>query len=84
MEIMIISILAMVLIFFAFITGLHYGTKIRNNEPIEINPVKKVKKHIIEAKDKENKAKEQEIIETNLKNIESYDGTGLGQVDIPR
>ena len=41
---MIISALSMVLIFLAFITGLHYGSKVKNNEVIDIpNPVKKIK-----------------------------------------
>lgn len=85
MEIMIISALSIVLIFLAFITGLHYGSKVKNNEIIEIpNPVKSVKKHIEETKEKVRLDKEQEIMETNLRNIENYNGTEIGQIDIPR
>lgn len=85
MEILIISALSMVLIFFAFITGLHYGSKIKSNEVIDIpNPVRKIKdkKTIKKAKEKINK--EQEIEEINLANIDSYDGTDLGQLDFPK
>lgn len=85
MDILIISALSMVLIFFAFITGLHYGSKIKSNEVIDIpNPVRKIKdkKAIKKAKEKINK--EQEIEEINLANIDSYDGTDLGQLDFPK
>lgn len=85
MEILIISALSIVLIFLAFITGLHYGSKVKNNETIDIpNPVRKIKdkKAIKKAKEKINK--EQEIEEINLANIDSYDGTDLGQLDFPK
>lgn len=81
MEIMIISSLSIVLIFLAFIIGLHYGSKIKNNEPIEIpNYVKKIREH----KEVKEIIKENEIMQTNLKNIENYDGTSIGQEDIPK
>ena len=80
MEIVIISALSMVLIFLAFITGLHYGSKVKNGETIEMpSPSKVIKEHKI------NKQKdiEQEIEEINLYNIDSYDGTELGQKEFP-
>lgn len=85
MEIMIISALSIVLIFLAFITGLHYGSKVKNNEVIDIpNPVKKVKERREMKKIEEKLDKEQQIEEINLTNIDSYDGTNLGQIDFPR
>jgi len=84
MEIMIISALSMVLIFLSFIVGLHYGSKVKNNEPIEINPIKKIKEHKEEKKLEEKLDKEQQIEEINLANIDSYDGTGLGQLEFPK
>ena len=85
MEIMIISGLSMVLIFLAFITGLHYGSKVKNNETIEMpSPVRIVKEHAKESKLNKIKDKEQEIEEINLYNIDSYDGTELGQKDFPK
>lgn len=84
MEIMIISALSIVLIFFAFITGLHYGSKIKANEVIEIpNPVKKVKEHKQIKKVEEKLDKEAMIEEINLANIDAYDGTELGQQSFP-
>lgn len=84
MEIMIISALSMVLIFLAFITGLHYGSKIKSGEVIEIpNPVKKVKEHKQIKKAEEKLDKEAMIEEINLANIDAYDGTELGQQSFP-
>ena len=84
MEIMIISALSIVLIFFAFITGLHYGSKIKSNEVVEIpNPVKKVKEYKQVKKLEEKLDKEAIIEEINLANIDSYDGTELGQQSFP-
>ena len=83
----IISALSIMLIFFAFIIGLYYGSKIKNNEPInkpKINPIKIVKEHVEEIKENEKTKLEQQIEETNLYNIDNYNGTGIGQKDIPR
>lgn len=85
MEIMIISALSMVLIFLSFIVGLHYGSKIKKGEVIEMpNPVKMVKEHKEIKRIEEKLDKEQQIEEINLANIDSYDGTELGQLDFPR
>lgn len=84
MEIMIISALSMVLVFLAFITGLHYGSKIKKNEVIEIpNPIRSAKEMVRENKLEKKKDKEQEIEEINLANIDAYNGTELGQKDFP-
>lgn len=85
MEILIISSLSMVLIFLSFITGLHYGSKIKKDEVIEIpNPVKTIKQHKEIKKIEKKLDKEQQIEEINLANIDSYDGTNLGQLDFPK
>lgn len=84
MEIMIISALSMVLVFLAFIVGLHYGSKIKKNEVIEIpNPIKSAKEMVRESKLEKKKDKEQEIEEINLANIDAYNGTELGQKEFP-
>jgi len=81
----ILSALSIVLIFLAFIIGLHYGSKTKKNEVIDLpNPVKKVKEHIENKKVEEKISKEQEIEEINLANIDSYDGTELGQIEFPK
>lgn len=80
----ILSAISILLIFLAFIVGLHYGSKIRNEKDINIpNPIKMVKNHIEEEKVKQQKELEQQIEEINLANIDAYDGTSLGQKDFP-
>ena len=67
----------------AYTLGLKNGQKLKNNEEIklpEINPVKVIKNEIENYEEK----KKQEINEINMFNIDNYDGTGLGQKDIPR
>lgn len=84
MEILIISSLSMVLIFLSFIVGLHYGSKIKKDEVIEIpNPIKTIKQHKEIKKVEKKLDKEQQIEEINLANIDSYDGTELGQQNFP-
>lgn len=87
MEIMIISALSIVLIFFAFIVGLHYGSKVKENKTIElptINPVKIIKNNIKESREIKQKQHEELIEEINLENIDNYNGTGIGQKEIPK
>ena len=84
MEILIISSLSIVLIFLSFIIGLHYGSKIKTGEIIEVpNPIKKVKEHKQIKKIEKKLDKEALIEEINLANIDSYDGTELGQQNFP-
>ena len=84
MEILVISALSIVLIFLAFILGLHYGSKIKSGEVIEMpNPVKKVQQYKSMKKVEEKLDKEALIEEINLANIDSYDGTELGQQSFP-
>lgn len=84
-EIVFICSITSILIFSAFIIGLHYGSKIKNNEKIEvINPIKRIDTYFEEKHNKEIVQKEQKIEEINLYNIDNYDGTGLGQKDFPR
>lgn len=62
-----------------------------NNKPViekekknvTINPVKIYKTAKEKRKIEEEKQKKQEILKANLENIENYDGTPLGQKDIP-
>lgn len=84
MEVLVISALSIVLIFLAFILGLHYGSKIKSGEVIEMpNPVKKVQQYKSMKKVEEKLDKEALIEEINLANIDSYDGTELGQQSFP-
>lgn len=79
----ILGLIAIIVInLFSLIYGIKLGQKITNNEPIELpkieNSVKVTKKR------KEIKADEEamKIMERNLENIENYDGTSNGQIDI--
>lgn len=71
-----------VFIILAYTLGLKNGQKLKNNEEIkipEINPVKIVRNEIETSKQK----KKQDAYDTMMANIDNYDGTGLGQKDIP-
>jgi len=85
-EVVIICTLFGAFIMGSFALGLHYGSKIKNNETIDlptVNPVKIIKNNIEERKAEKKRSKEELIDEINLSNIENYDGTGLGQKDFP-
>lgn len=61
-----------------FFIGARVGQKVVNGEVIKApNPVKMME----ERKESIELAKEKEIMEINLENIDSYDGTGFGQRD---
>ncbi len=86
-ETVIISALFGIFILISFITGLHYGSKIGRNEEIRmpnLNPVKKIKEDIKAYKQEKAEETDQLITDIMLQNIENYDGSGLGQIDIPR
>ena len=71
-----------VFIILANTLGLKNGQKLKNNEEIkipEINPVKIVRNEIETFEQK----KKQDAYDTMMANIDNYDGTGLGQKDIP-
>ena len=66
-----------------FLVGAKVGQMVAKGETIEtpsINPVKVAR----ERQDKKKAQEEQERIDTIMRNIESYDGTGNGQEDVPR
>ena len=66
-----------------FVIGARVGQKVVQGEDIKlptINPLEAYREH--EAKREQQK--EQSRIDTILRNIESYDGTGMGQEDVPR
>lgn len=66
-----------------FFVGAKVGQTVSKGEPIEtptLNPMKLIR----EREDRKEAEKEQERIETIMRNIENYDGTGYGQKDVPR
>ena len=71
-----------IFIILAYALGLKNGQKLKNNEEIkipEINPVKIVRNEIETFEQK----KKQDAYDTMMANIDNYDGTGIGQKDIP-
>ena len=71
-----------IFIIVAYTLGLKNGQKLKKDEEIkmpEINPVKIVRNEIETFEQK----KKQDIYDTMMANIDNYDGTGLGQKDIP-
>ena len=81
MEIVLTCTIFGVFLCIAFLLGAKVGQKVSSNQEIKLptlNPAKKVKEML---KDKENK-KEEERMETILQNIENYDGTEIGQLEV--
>ena len=71
-----------VFILVAYSLGLKNGQRISKNEEVvvpNVNPIKV----ITEEKEKYEEKKKQEAYEIMMSNIDNYDGTGLGQQDIP-
>ena len=71
-----------IFIILSYTLGLKNGQKLKNDEEIkipEINPVKIVRNEIEIFEQK----KKQDAYDTMMANIDNYDGTGLGQKDIP-
>lgn len=65
-----------------FYFGAKIGQKVVNKEEVKIlpDPIQTYQKH----QAKKEQEKEAEIMDTILENIDAYDGTGIGQKDIPR
>lgn len=66
-----------------FVLAVKVVQKVSKGEDIElpnVNPVTLIK----ERQDKKQAEWEQSRIETILQNVEAYDGTGMGQKDVPR
>lgn len=66
-----------------FFIGAKVGQKVVKGEAIEapnLNPMQAIR----DIEDKREARKEQDKIDAIMRNIERYDGTSLGQEDIPR
>ena len=81
-EAIILCIIVGVFIIVSYSLGLKNGQRLSKNEEVvvpNINPIKV----IADEKERYEERKKQEIQEINSYNIDHYDGTGLGQKDIP-
>lgn len=66
-----------------FFIGAKVGQTVAKGEEIKVtipNPLEAIREH----NDRKAANKEQERIDTIMRNIESYDGTSQGQEDVPR
>ena len=82
MEVLLLAVMGITNLL-CFVIGAKVGQKVTKGEPVElpsINPMKAYREH--EAR-KESQ-REQDRINTILRNIEGYDGTSTGQMDVPR
>ncbi len=66
----------------SFILGAYVGQKVVKGENIEINPIKVIDEYKEEKKIKEKIAEEESKFDIMMNNIDSYDGTGIGQKDL--
>ena len=81
MEVLLLLVMGAVNIL-CFIIGAKVGQAVVKGEKVEmptVNPLTLYREH----KDKREAEREQDKIEAVMRNIESYDGTGRGQEDIP-
>lgn len=80
---MIEMIILGIFVMMSFIVGAMIGQKVAMKEKIVLNPVKIVKDTEEENQLKKEIKKENEKYDIRLKNIDNYDGSGIGQEDIP-
>lgn len=67
----------------SFVIGAIIGQRVGNGKQLSLNPVKTIKEDIKESRTKKQEDLKTRQLQTNLANIENYDGTGLGQKQIP-
>ena len=83
MEILLCTIFG-VFILLSFVIGVRIGQKVNNDEPIRLNPVRAIDEYKEEKEVKRQIKEAESKLNVMLDNIDTYDGTGLGQKDIPR
>lgn len=72
-----------VFVIMSFIIGALIGQKVAMKEKITLNPVKVVQENKEEHEVKKEIKHENDKYDTMLRNIDKYDGSGIGQEDIP-
>lgn len=82
-DILLICTVFGVFLILSFVIGARVGQKIVKGEEVKVelpNPIKKIEEH----REKKEVEKEIEKLDIITENIDNYDGTGLGQKEIPR
>ena len=67
----------------SFVIGAKIGLAVNKKKDITLNPVKMVSDSINESKERKQKDLEERKYDTMIENIDKYDGTGLGQKQMP-
>ena len=83
MEILLCTVFG-VFILLSFVIGVRIGQKVNNDEPIRLNPVRVIDEYKEEKEVKRQIKEAESKLNVMFDNIDTYDGTGLGQKDIPR
>lgn len=81
-EAIILCTLFGVFILVAYSLGLKNGQRVSKNEEVVVPTVNPIKV-ITEEKEKYEEKKKQQAYEIMMSNIDNYDGTGVGQKEIP-
>lgn len=66
-----------------FVIGAKVGQATSKGEPVEmpsLDPLKAIREH----QDRKEAQREQDRVDTIMRNVEAYDGTANGQMDVPR
>ena len=82
MEVLLMAVMGLTNIL-CFVIGAKVGQKVSKGESVElpsVNPLEAYRKH--EARKEANR--EQDRLNAILRNIEGYDGTSTGQMEVPR
>lgn len=82
MEVLLLAVMAASNIL-CFLVGARVGQKVTKGEEVElpkVNPMEAIRQ--IEARQEAQRVKNE--VDTILRNIDRYDGTGLGQEEVPR
>lgn len=68
----------------SFVIGAMVGQRTQKGKDITLNPVRAIKEEIKDSKEKKQEDLKIRQINTMLKNIDNYDGSGMGQSEIPK
>lgn len=66
-----------------FLIGAKVGQQVANGEPVEVklpDPIEKIREH----REKKQAEEEQKRMDVIYQNLETYNGTEIGQRDVPR
>lgn len=66
-----------------FVVGAKVGQAVKNGDRVEM-PLPNPMEAIRSAQDRREAQREQDRLDVIMRNIDSYDGTGNGQQDVPR